>query len=134
MAARIVRAAIRPGGETERAGSGTERRASVLTDGCASLGVQTDRVRVGAELLARVVPDQPFVDADAKPGLGDPKGVVLRGGCIAPSGIAPELRLKMLEASLGLRLIDDFDVGPGDQVVPRTPVSVGRPDLRGGGP
>src|SRR4051794_12997803 len=133
MAARIVRAAIVLGARPS-AGSRTERRASVLTDGFESLGVQTDRVRVGAELLARVVPDQPFVDADAKPGPGDPTGVVVRGVCIAPRGIAPELRLKTLEASLGLRPVNGFEGGPDDQVVPQAPVAVGRPDLRGGGP
>src|SRR4051794_1442527 len=133
MAARIVRAAIVLGARPS-AGSRTERRASVLTDGFESLGVQTDRVRVGAELLARVVPDQPLVDADAKPGLGDPVSVAICSGCIAPSGISSKPRLEMPEASLGLRLVHDFDNAPGDQVVPNASVALGRPDLRGGGP
>ena len=93
------------------------RRAGVMSDGGARLGIVPDRMGVAAGVLERVLPDQPFVDHDAILEAVDPTGVAVYGGSNAPLGIAPELRLNYLGATLGLRLIHDIILNPGDQGV-----------------
>ena len=107
-----------------------------LSDGGARHGIGPDRVEAG--VFARVPPDQPFVDRDAILDVVDPTDVAVHGGHVAPLGIAPELRLKILEAMLGQRLVHNVILNPGEQGVPQASGFSGRArvdaDLRVGGP
>ena len=78
------------------------------------------------------------MDRDAILDVFDPTGVAIRGGDVAPLGIAPELRLKFLEAMLGHRLVHNVILSPGDHGVQPASGFSGRArvdaDLRVGGP